>query len=58
MLDDEILSTIVRSHERAAFEGKPQPIHWDVAEYMGAFEETALSANDAEASIFDENAEN
>ena len=54
MLDDETVPLTALSHERAAFEGKPQSVDPDIADYMGAFEETALSPEDAKASIFDE----
>ena len=53
----QTLEAQARSHELAAGAGKPQSVAPDVAEYMGAFEETGLSPEDAEASMFDTDSE-
>ena len=50
MSADCILSAAL---SRIAQQGKPAEVDPETADYMGAFEETALSATDALDSVFD-----
>ncbi|NQY82576.1 MAG: hypothetical protein HRT36_06080 [Alphaproteobacteria bacterium] len=51
--DQSSLWTLAQCHASATTLDKLQAVAADVADHMGAFEETALDADDALASIFD-----